>query len=190
MDQSLLLNVIRRPLDGNDWKGDVKSRYGYRRARGVRLRRRVAWRCRSAQDDCPTVRSRSAGARRLETVAWAAAVLRPATAYRSLSTTTRALQSSTEASRSEASARSNSSSRSGSLDGSTRASRAAHSGSAISIVAALPLSCEFVRLKHDYGLSPLRVRGLERVAPRRPDDARAARAGTQSSKALATLPER
>ena len=63
MDQSLLLNVIRRPLDGNDWKGDVKSRCGY----CVRLRRRVAWRRRSAQDDRPALRSRNAAAARVET---------------------------------------------------------------------------------------------------------------------------
>jgi lipoprotein-anchoring transpeptidase ErfK/SrfK len=41
MAQSLLLNVIRRPSDGNVWKGDVKSQCGVgcaRRARGFRLR--------------------------------------------------------------------------------------------------------------------------------------------------------
>jgi hypothetical protein len=80
MDQSLLLNVIRRPLDGNDWKGDVKSRCGY----CVRLRRRVAWRRRSAQDDRPTLRSRNAAARSgRDRSHGLRRLLRPTTAYRS-----------------------------------------------------------------------------------------------------------
>jgi hypothetical protein len=36
MDHSLLLKVIRRSPDGNDWKGDVKGRCGYCCARRAR----------------------------------------------------------------------------------------------------------------------------------------------------------
>ncbi len=45
----------------------------------------------------------------------------------------------------------------------SRASPATRSGSATSTVAAPPLSASSDDLKHDYGLAPLRVRGLERV---------------------------
>src|SRR6266446_4363566 len=72
MDQSLVLNVIRRLSDGNDRKGDVKSQCGFgcaRRARGFGLRRGVAPRRRSAaqgEGEDTALRRRDAGTGRLE----------------------------------------------------------------------------------------------------------------------------
>ncbi len=84
MDQSPLLNVVRRRSDGNVWKGDVWSRFGDCDACGSRLRRRDARGRRHLHANpasrCTAGTREPVGSKR---VAWAAVALRPVAAYRS-----------------------------------------------------------------------------------------------------------